>query len=211
MRNFASVDLASGASAVDAAKDAGVQHFVYVSVAHPAPVMKAYIEVRSQCEALIHRSGMNATILRPWYVLGPGHRWPYLLLPVYKLMEIVTVYSRGRHAPGTGYPGTDGSSPGRGGGGARSWSSCRRGPGNPRFPGKDSSVRMNVSAGGEGLRLITTLSSLSGVEGISLASALPQSSDLLFCAIRPSSRPVDGRLEQAAVTAPARPETRPSG
>ncbi len=86
---FRKVDLASGASAVDAAKDAGVQHFVYVSVAHPAPVMKAYIEVRTQCEALIHRSGMNATILRPWYILGPGHRWPYLLLPLYKLMEIL--------------------------------------------------------------------------------------------------------------------------
>lgn len=84
---FRSVDLASGQSAVDAAKNAGVRHFVYISVAHPAPVMKAYIEVRSQCEAMIRQSGMNATILRPWYVLGPGHRWPYLLLPIYKLME----------------------------------------------------------------------------------------------------------------------------
>jgi hypothetical protein len=32
---------------------------------------------------------MNATILRPWYVLGPGHQWPYLLLPMYKLMELL--------------------------------------------------------------------------------------------------------------------------
>ena len=63
-------------------RSAGVQHFVYISVAHPAPMMKAYIEVRSQCEAMIRQSGMNATILRPWYVLGPGHRWPYLLLPI---------------------------------------------------------------------------------------------------------------------------------
>ena len=84
---FRNVDLASGRSAVEAAKDAGVRHFIYVSVAHPAPVMKAYIEVRSQCEAMIGQSGMNATILRPWYVLGPGHRWPYFLLPIYKLME----------------------------------------------------------------------------------------------------------------------------
>lgn len=86
---FRSVDLASGESAVDAAKNAGVRHFVYISVAHPAPIMKAYIEVRSQCETMIRRSGINATILRPWYVLGPGHRWPYLLLPVYKLMELL--------------------------------------------------------------------------------------------------------------------------
>ncbi len=86
---FRNVDLASGRSAVEAAKGAGVQHFVYVSVAHPAPVMKAYIEVRSQCEDMIRHSGRNATILRPWYVLGPGHRWPYLLLPMYKLMELL--------------------------------------------------------------------------------------------------------------------------
>jgi uncharacterized protein YbjT (DUF2867 family) len=86
---FRDIDLASGRSAVEAAKSAGVRHFVYVSVAHPAPVMRAYIEVRSQCEDMIRQSGMNATILRPWYVLGPGHRWPYLLLPVYKLMELL--------------------------------------------------------------------------------------------------------------------------
>ena len=30
---------------------------------------------------------MNVTIVRPWYVLGPGHRWPYVLLPMYWLFE----------------------------------------------------------------------------------------------------------------------------
>jgi uncharacterized protein YbjT (DUF2867 family) len=38
---------------------------------------------------MIGQSGMNATILRPWYVLGPGHRWPYFLVPIYKLMEFL--------------------------------------------------------------------------------------------------------------------------
>jgi hypothetical protein len=28
-----------------------------------------------------------ATILRPWYVLGPGHYWPYLLVPIYALLR----------------------------------------------------------------------------------------------------------------------------
>ncbi len=28
---------------------------------------------------------MKATILRPWYVLGPGRRWPLMLLPMYWL------------------------------------------------------------------------------------------------------------------------------
>ena len=62
-----------------------VRHFVYVSVAHPAPAMHAYIEVRSRCEEKLRQSGLNATILRPWYVLGPGHYWPYALKPFYWL------------------------------------------------------------------------------------------------------------------------------
>jgi len=86
---FRKVDLASGRGAVAAAHAAGIRHFVYVSVAQPAPVMKAYIQARVECEAMIRQSGMNATILRPWYVLGPGHRWPYLVLPVYLLMELI--------------------------------------------------------------------------------------------------------------------------
>ena len=49
--------------------------------------MKAYIEVRSECERLIHQLGLNATIVRPWYVLGPGRRWPLALKPVYWMME----------------------------------------------------------------------------------------------------------------------------
>ena len=67
---------------------AGINHFIYLSVAHPAPLMHAYIAVRAECETAIEAAGLNATILRPWYVLGPGHRWPYLLLPLYKLGEL---------------------------------------------------------------------------------------------------------------------------
>jgi hypothetical protein len=33
--------------------------------------------------------GLNATNLRPWYVLGPGRRWPILLQPFYALMRLV--------------------------------------------------------------------------------------------------------------------------
>jgi len=84
---FRAVDLVSVKAAVTAAVNAGIRHFVYVSVAQPAPVMKAYIAVRSECEALIRQSGLSATILRPWYMLGPGHRWPVVLLPAYWLLE----------------------------------------------------------------------------------------------------------------------------
>jgi uncharacterized protein YbjT (DUF2867 family) len=84
---FRAVDLASVREAVKAATQAGVEHFVYVGVAHPAPAMKAYIRVRVECEQIIRDSGLNATILRPWYVLGPGHQWPHVLRPLYWLAE----------------------------------------------------------------------------------------------------------------------------
>lgn len=84
---FQRVDLASIRASTAAAQLAGVRHLVYVSVAHPAPVMHAYIAVREQGEAMVTASGIPATILRPWYVLGPGHRWPYLLIPIYALLE----------------------------------------------------------------------------------------------------------------------------
>jgi len=84
---FRAVDLGSARAAIEAAREAGIRHFVYVSVAQPAPVMKFYIQVRAEAENMIRESGMNATILRPWYVLGPGRRWPVLLKPMYWLME----------------------------------------------------------------------------------------------------------------------------
>jgi uncharacterized protein YbjT (DUF2867 family) len=87
-RQFVEIDLKSAAEAIRVARAAHVGHFIYISVAHPAPVMHAYIEARSAGEQLLRDSGMNATILRPWYVLGPGHRWPYLLLPLYAIARL---------------------------------------------------------------------------------------------------------------------------
>ena len=84
---FVSIDLVSALQAVEAARSAGVRHIVYVSVAHPAPVMRDYIAARSAAEAAICTSGSNASILRPWYVLGPGRRWPLAMVPLYRLME----------------------------------------------------------------------------------------------------------------------------
>ena len=94
-REFVEIDGRSAREAVRAAREARVPHFVYVSVAHPAPVMKAYIEVRSGCEALIREAGLRATILRPWYVLGPGHRWPIALIPFYRMAERVPRFAAG--------------------------------------------------------------------------------------------------------------------
>ncbi len=86
---FRAVDLGSARAAIEAAREANIKHFVYVSVAQPAPVMKFYIAVRAEAEQMIRDSGLNATILRPWYVLGPGRRWPVVLKPMYWVMGLI--------------------------------------------------------------------------------------------------------------------------
>jgi uncharacterized protein YbjT (DUF2867 family) len=92
---FREIDLVSVRESVSAAGSAGVAHFIYVSVAHPAPAMHAFVRVRREGEELVRSSGMNATILRPWYVLGPGHRWPYVLVPLYRVCEMIPATREG--------------------------------------------------------------------------------------------------------------------
>jgi uncharacterized protein YbjT (DUF2867 family) len=87
-RQFVEIDLKSTEEAIRIASAARVRHFIYMSVAHPAPVMRAYVEARTAGERLLGASGLNATVLRPWYVLGPGHRWPYVLLPLYAIARM---------------------------------------------------------------------------------------------------------------------------
>jgi uncharacterized protein YbjT (DUF2867 family) len=84
---FRRVDLVSIQASTRAAATSNAAHIVYVSVAHPSPIMHAYIAVRREGEALVAATGTPATILRPWYVLGPGHWWPYALVPVYAILR----------------------------------------------------------------------------------------------------------------------------
>jgi uncharacterized protein YbjT (DUF2867 family) len=86
---FRRVDLGSIRATATAAQRARANHIVYVSVAHPAPVMHAYIAARVQGEAAVAATGIPATIVRPWYVVGPGHWWPILLLPAYAVLALL--------------------------------------------------------------------------------------------------------------------------
>jgi uncharacterized protein YbjT (DUF2867 family) len=86
---FEALDYVSAHECIEAAKAVGVRHFVYVSVAQPAPIMRAYVDVRRRVEEEIVASRIPHTILRPWYVLGPGHRWPYLLIPMYWMFRAI--------------------------------------------------------------------------------------------------------------------------
>jgi uncharacterized protein YbjT (DUF2867 family) len=87
---FKEVDLKSVKASANAAAYAGVSHFIYVSVAmSESSLMKAYQDVRKEGEEYCLNRDLNCTFVRPWYVLGPGHWWPVLLLPLYGISEIV--------------------------------------------------------------------------------------------------------------------------
>ncbi len=84
-RQFRAIDLVS----LDAAaRSKSIRHFIYVSVAHPAPLRGAYIAVRRECEEYLAQHFAARTIMCPWYVLGPGHWWPYALKPFYALAAL---------------------------------------------------------------------------------------------------------------------------
>ena len=96
-REFRDIDLASALAGMEAAAAQGVKHFVYLSVSQfaggKAPAMRAYVASRAEAEAQIAArvatGTIAATFLRPWYVLGPRHRWPILLKPLYRLAWLV--------------------------------------------------------------------------------------------------------------------------
>jgi len=87
---FYSVDLASVKASVEAARKAGVIYFVYISVAqYPTKIMESYQDARAQAEQVIRDSGIRAAFIRPWYIVGPGHYWPLVLQPLFRLMEYI--------------------------------------------------------------------------------------------------------------------------
>jgi nucleoside-diphosphate-sugar epimerase len=94
-QEFTSIDLASVKASVNAAVKAGVSHFIYVSVSmQQSKLMQAYQQVRRQGEAYCMLKQLNCTFIRPWYVLGPGHWWPVILLPLYALANMVPVWKQ---------------------------------------------------------------------------------------------------------------------
>lgn len=92
---FTRVDLASVLAATDAARRRAIAQMIYVSVAQPAPAMHAYVAARATGERAIREAALTATILRPWYVLGPGHWWPLVLLPMYAVAQLVPPFREG--------------------------------------------------------------------------------------------------------------------
>jgi uncharacterized protein YbjT (DUF2867 family) len=91
---FDKIDFASATASVAAAEQANCSHFIYVSVAQtPTSIMRDYQQCRAKCENLIADSSLKFSIVRPWYIIGPGHYWPLLFLPLFKLLEIIPATS----------------------------------------------------------------------------------------------------------------------
>lgn len=83
---FREIDGVSVREAAIAALQSHAHHFIYVSVSqYPSALMKEYQLVRHMGEKLVKGTGIPCSFIRPWYVLGPGHWWPILLLPLYWL------------------------------------------------------------------------------------------------------------------------------
>src|SRR5262249_5961242 len=86
---FEQIDLVSIQEAIKAAKEAGVSHFIYLSVSQfPSGIMKDYQLVRAKGEELLLKNHIRSSFVRPWYVLGPGHWWPLLLTPFYAIAKL---------------------------------------------------------------------------------------------------------------------------
>jgi len=95
---FKEIDLKSAKASADAAAIAGVSHFIYVSVSmSPSKFVKAFQDVRKKGEEYCLSKDLNCTFIRPWYVLGPGHWWPIVLLPLYGIAELIPAFRNKAH------------------------------------------------------------------------------------------------------------------
>jgi uncharacterized protein YbjT (DUF2867 family) len=87
---FRTIDLASVKASGAAAEQASVSQFIYISVAQtPTKIMRDYQQCRAEGEETILSSGLRATFIRPWYIVGPGRYWPLIFQPFFKLFEII--------------------------------------------------------------------------------------------------------------------------
>jgi nucleoside-diphosphate-sugar epimerase len=91
-QQFIDIDLASIQRSVKAAKDRGLEHFIYISVAQPNEIMKEYTEVRKKGEAMIrensetpHLSGHSMSSARDI----TGHFYLHLFSLYYHFQKVV--------------------------------------------------------------------------------------------------------------------------
>lgn len=84
---FREIDLGSVKESIKAAQFAQCRHFIYISVAMESSVMFTYQANKKRAEKALNESGLNLTLIRPWYVIGPNRTWPEAFNWLYNLAE----------------------------------------------------------------------------------------------------------------------------
>jgi uncharacterized protein YbjT (DUF2867 family) len=87
---FENIDGVSVQQAAAVIRNNRLPHVIYLSVSqYPGNLMKEYRQVLAAGETLLKTTGAQCSFIRPWYVLGPGHWWPVLLMPLYALARLI--------------------------------------------------------------------------------------------------------------------------
>ncbi len=87
---FKKIDLVSVQQSAMSAAEAGVRHFIYLSVSmYPTKIMKDFQQVRAEAERILQQQHFVSSFIRPWYVLGPGHWWPIVLKPFFWIAKLI--------------------------------------------------------------------------------------------------------------------------
>ncbi|MEK6744631.1 MAG: complex I NDUFA9 subunit family protein [Nitrospirota bacterium] len=94
---FRSVHVEGTRNVLDAAKKAGVRHFIYQSALGTRENAKSeYHKTKWEAEKLVRASGIPFTILRPSLIYGPGDLFTIRLAEMIKLSPVLPVIGSGR-------------------------------------------------------------------------------------------------------------------
>ena len=84
---YEDVDVGSVRVALDAMKECGVRRIILLSAG--AIGDSVYVQSKAKVEELVKSAGVDWTILRPSFIIGPGQQWPILMTPILSLSSII--------------------------------------------------------------------------------------------------------------------------
>ena len=94
--SFQQVHVEGTRNLVDAAKKAGVRHFIYQSALGTRPGAKSeYHKTKWEAEEIVRASGMPYTILRPSLIYGPGDQFTLRLAGIIAQSPVLPVIGAG--------------------------------------------------------------------------------------------------------------------
>jgi len=83
-KTYEDIDVGSAVASRDAMKRMGVRRILFLSAA--AIGKSFYVRCKAQAEEVITSAGLDWTIWRPAFIVGPGQQWPVIMTPFLWLM-----------------------------------------------------------------------------------------------------------------------------